>query len=78
MFQTDLAVLSTTLPSVMPRQPDVVLKDVGERVAWKSTGIFTNSHAMLLVQIHNRRFHSKQLLASPILPPQWGAADVEI
>ena len=37
MFQADLPLPGTILPSVVPREPDVVLKDVGERVTWKCT-----------------------------------------
>ena len=46
MLQIDLPLLGTTPPSVMPREPDVVLKDVLERVALKCIGSFTNSHVI--------------------------------
>ena len=72
MFQIDLSPLGTTLPSVIPRDPDVVLKDAGEAVAWKYTGSVTNTahrllgvqklitfnlRLMLLAQTHGRCFH---------------------
>ena len=51
MFQIDLSPLGTTLPSVIPREPDVVLKDAGGRVAWKYTGSITyTAHRLLRVQ----------------------------
>ena len=31
MFQTDPSLLGETLSSMIPRQPDVVLKDIGEK-----------------------------------------------